>query len=335
MMYTSQVTGSIALAGHLSREEIYDRYRQMTGARQRTHWQVIYLKSQNKVVSEIAEATGYGEDWIRQIILNYNDLGPDAFVVDQPLPPDVQAEYARKTSELAAAREAQQKMLATAKPEAPGLDISVFLKTATEVSGDYYDFMQSEDGALTFAIGDATGHGTLAGMMVVATKALFKVLGGQRNLLAVARKISATLKSLGLRGTYMHMTLARYRKGMLRLVVAGMPPILIYRARTGRVEELAIRGMPLGSFTEYPYEMHTEHLDPGDVVLLMSDGLPELLGPCGEMLQIERVSDIFAEAVNRSADDIIQHLRRAGIAWRAERPLNDDVTMLVIKRLGC
>ena len=88
--------------------------------------------------------------------------------------------------------------------------------------------------------------------MVIATKALFKALGERPNLLELARKLSTTLKSLGLRNTYMHLTLARYRTGQLRLVVAGMPPILVYRAATGEVEEILIRGMPLGSVTDYP-----------------------------------------------------------------------------------
>lgn len=64
----------------------------------------------------------------------------------------------------------------------------------------------------------------------------------------------------------------------------------------------------------------------------MSDGLLELLSPCGDMLQLDRIRRIFAEAGNRSPSEVIVHLRKAGLAWRAERALNDDVTLLVLKR---
>ena len=322
----------LPLREHLSRQEIFDRYRRTKGAAERTHWQIIYLKNQGKTINDIINITGYNEDWVRDIVLRYNREGPDAFIKDGGLPPEIKTEYLRKSSELNTARQAQQEMLAAGIPAHPKLEIDAFLKTATEVSGDYYDFFLSEEGVLTIAIGDATGHGTTAGMMVIATKALFKALAAESKLRNLVRRMSKTLKSLNLRNTYMHLTLARYNEGVLRLIVAGMPPVLVYRAATQTVEEIVLKGMPLGSFTEFPYEALNVPLDPGDTVLFMSDGLLELLSPCGEMLQLNRIKKIFAEAGNRSPDEIITHLRKAGIAWRAERALNDDVTLLVLQR---
>lgn len=325
----------IALANYLTRRAIFDRYRRTTGATERTHWQVIYLKSQGKVVREIASVTGYDKAWIRSLIHRYNAVGPDAFIVDPPpeiASAELRAEYERKSGELDTARQAQQEMLQVQIPKHPELDIAAFLKTASEVGGDYYDFLTGNDGSITMAIGDATGHGTRSGMMVIATKSLFKALGGEEDLLGLIRRMTSTLKSLQIRGTYMHLTLGRYHVGKLELVVAGMPPVMVYRSATNEVEDVVLKGMPLGSFTQFPYELRVVELAEGDAAFLMSDGLTELVSPSGEMLEINRIREFFCEAGSGSAADIISDLRKAGLAWRADRPLKDDVTMVVLKR---
>ncbi len=322
----------IPLVDHLSRQEIFDRYRQTIGDAARTHWQIIYLKSHDKQSKDISEVTGYSVNVIRKIIIRYNELGPDGFIEDNATPDQVKSDYLRKSNELDTARVAQQEMLSATIPEHPELNIDAFLKTATELSGDYYDFFLSNDGVLTLAIGDATGHGTTAGMMVAATKALFQGSANDCDLIGLIRTMSKTIKSVNLPSTFMHLTLARYDAGVLRLVGAGMPPLLMYRDTTQTVEDIVLKGMPLGSYTEYPYEKVEVPFAPGDTVFFMSDGLLDLLSPCGERLQLERVRQFFTEAANQSPSEIIAHIRKGGIAWRAERPLKDDVTLLVLQR---
>ena len=325
----------VTLVEHLPRQDVFDRYRRTSGAVERTHWQIIYLKSQGKVVSEIAEVTGYSAAWIRRLIHRYNAVGPDAYVAHQPkdlTTSELRADHARKSEELDTARQAQMLMLTSPIPDHAELDIAAFQQTATEVGGDYYDFHAGESGLLTVAVGDATGHGAKAGIMVTATKSLFMALGHSPNLLWLVRRFTETIKSLNLRGLYMHLTLGRYFGGRLDLVVAGMPPVLVYREARGRVDSVVLKGMPLGSFPEFPYQRCTLALAEGDTVLLMSDGYLELLNPEGEMLEATRVCDAFEEAATGSAESIIADLRQAGEAWSRERPLNDDVTLVVLKR---
>ena len=333
MVDAPEVDMVIPLADHLSSYRIFDRYRQTKGAIARTHWQIIYLKSQGKVVKDIVDVTGYGKKLVEDIIFRYNEAGPDHFIEDQGFPDEIRSEYQRKSNELDTARQAQQEMLATKIPTHPELSIDTFLKTATELSGDYYDFSLSKEGILTMAVGDATGHGTTAGMMVIATKALFKDSADECDLLRLIRRMSKTIKDVNLPSTYMHITLARYDQGTLQLVGAGMPPLLVYRSSTRIVEDIVLKGMPLGSYTDFPYQQLEVLLDPGDTVLFMSDGLLDLLSPSGEMLQLHRIRKIFAEVGERSPSEIIAHLRKGGIAWRAGRPLKDDVTMLVLQRI--
>lgn len=325
----------IPLANHLSEESIFRRYRRTTRANDRTHWQVIYLKCRGRVAKEIAEVTGYSPTWIRQVIHRYNDAGPDNFITESRQESAaysrLKADHARKSEELDTAREAQQSMLSTPIPRHPDLDIAAFMVTAKELGGDYYDFHLGEDGTLTIAVGDATGHGARAGLMVSATKSLFKALGHKSDLLLLVRQLTETLKSLNLRGLYMHLTLGRYLDGKLDLVVAGMPPALVYRRQRRTVEHVVLKGMPLGSFPEFPYKRCSLKLERGDTVLLMSDGFLELRNAQGEELGPERVFEIFSEVAAESARAIIGHLRKMGTAWVGRRARSDDITFVVLK----
>jgi hypothetical protein len=88
----------------------------------------------------------------------------------------------------------------------------------------------------------------------------------------------------------MALTLAKVKDNRVRLSAAGMPPALVYRAATGTVEEVAIRGMPLGGAV-VPYEERELELEPGDALVFMSDGFPERFNASGEMLDYDRARD--------------------------------------------
>lgn len=115
----------------------------------------------------------------------------------------LEADNARKTKELEEARRVQLSMLPKTIPSVPDVDIRVYMKTAVEVGGDYYDFMPTEDGTLTLAIGDATGHGLQAGMMVTATKSLFNAFACFPDPVKILQDTSKALKLMGFRNLYM------------------------------------------------------------------------------------------------------------------------------------
>jgi serine phosphatase RsbU (regulator of sigma subunit) len=99
-------------------------------------------------------------------------------------------------------------MLPSSVPELPFVDISVSMRTAQEVGGDYYDFHINDD-TLTFALGDATGHGLKAGTIVTATKTLFNSFARLDNPKEILSKISVSLKEMGFRNMYMAMLMAK------------------------------------------------------------------------------------------------------------------------------
>ena len=243
----------------------------------------------------------------------------------------LEVENTRKTEELEEARELQMSMLPQAAPQLPNLDIAFEMRPATEVGGDYYDYNLTQDERLTLAIGDATGHGTNAGLVVSAVKSLFKTSPPEAGNLETLERISQGVKSMNLKRLYMAMTLVTFNGNRVTLAAAGMPPALIYRADEDLVEEILLGGMPLGGFIGAEREEASFDLQSGDTILLMSDGLPEMLNPENEMLDYPKMKELFEEVADQPPKAIIDHLFKASTSWADGEPQADDITLVVIK----
>jgi serine phosphatase RsbU (regulator of sigma subunit) len=242
----------------------------------------------------------------------------------------LQTEYDRKSGELEEARRFQLSLLPKALPEHPGLEIAVSMQTATEVGGDYYDFHLGADGALTAAVGDATGHGARAGTMVTAVKSLFSAFAGQRGPRDLLDEAARAVRRMELERMAMGLAVVRLQDGALTLSSAGMPPVLVYRAGSGHAEEIILQGMPLGGFAQ-EYEDRRLDLSPGDVILMMTDGLPELANGEGDPLGYPKVRALFEELGSRTPGEIIAGLNHAAEAWAEGEPVKDDVTLVAMR----
>ncbi len=243
----------------------------------------------------------------------------------------IEAEHQRQTKELEEARQLQLSMLPKKLPNLPHLDLAAYMKTASEVGGDYYDFHLGEDGTLTIAVGDATGHGLKAGTLVSSVKSLFVSLAYHPDIPHIFHRISAVLKEMKLRGLFMAMTMVKVKGNQMSVSIAGMPSVLIYRALSGEVEEVVIRALPLGGMTKYQYQQQEFTLAADDVVVLMSDGLPERFNLQNEMLEEEAAKQYLAKYAHYSAQELIEGLAKLGDDWGGMRPQDDDVTFVVMK----
>ena len=243
----------------------------------------------------------------------------------------LEAESDRKSEELEGARELQLALLPAGLPEIPGLEVAASILTATEVGGDFFDFRVGETGSLTVAIGDATGHGARAGAMVSLVKGLFAGFEESRDLPAFLAESSDRIRALNLDGALVAMAIARLRDGRFTLASAGMPPALVYRSADGTVEELQVEGMPLGGIADFRYREIETDLRPGDQLLLLSDGLPELLGETGEVLGYERTRDLVKENGGEDADELVARLNQFAEDWSSGPPFLDDITFVAIK----
>ena len=243
----------------------------------------------------------------------------------------LELENERKTKELEQARKLQLSMLPKEIPCLPNLDIAVHMKTATEVGGDYYDFYMADDETLTVTIGDATGHGLDAGMMVTAAKGLFQSLSASPNLTEMIKQFNHTLIAMKLQPMYMTMQILRIKESHLEVIGAGMFPFLIFEKATGVIREVESTGPPLGAFSHFNYTNNKFDLSGGDVILLMTDGFTERFNENNEMIGDKRAKEILLESAGESAGKIIERFVKESDEWGGDRPQDDDVTFVVIK----
>jgi serine phosphatase RsbU (regulator of sigma subunit) len=243
----------------------------------------------------------------------------------------LQAENERKTKELEEARQLQLSMLPKTLPQLPHLDIAVYMKTATEVGGDYYDFHVHLDGTLTVILGDATGHGMMSGMMVSIMKSLFMSDRTNKALKPFFENASAAIKDMQLGRLMMALTCVQISNNKVVTTNAGMPPLLIYRKKSRTVEEVAINNMPLGAMKEILYDVKELEIEKGDTMLMMSDGFAELNNGDNGIYGYKRARSSFEKSAMKEPEEIVTYLSEEGKRWTNDQELEDDITFVVIK----
>jgi len=147
----------------------------------------------------------------------------------------------------------------------------------------------------------------------------------------IFRKLSLTIECMNLGPLYMALTLIKFKENNMKISAAGMPPAFVFRTDSQKLEELLIKGLPLGVLRDIPYKQEEMELRPGDALVLMSDGLPERFNDAGKMLDYPGAKKLVAEVANQSSQTIIDHLVEAGEKWSNGRAQDDDVTFVVIK----
>jgi|GEM_PF-1177057 len=245
---------------------------------------------------------------------------------------ELKRESARKSSELQAARRLQLKMLPEKFPDCPNYEFSFAMRAASEVGGDYYDYHRTPDEVLTFGIGDATGHGLQASVMVTAMKLLFAEHAFNGELTDFLKRASYSISLMDFRKLYMAFAIGRLNGNTLELSGAGMPPALIYRSETQSIQKIPLKGLPLGSRQNFPYTKITTEIEPGDVVLFMTDGLAELANKDGEMIGYRRLEQFFCKVADQDPEHIIEDLYEWSESWLNGIAPNDDMTFFILKR---
>ena len=242
-----------------------------------------------------------------------------------------QLEEERRIKELEEAREFQMSLIPQAPPDHPDYDIALHMKTSTEVGGDYYDFFPQEDGSMYVVCGDATGHGLNAGMMVSITKA--GLYGSNFDTPDnTTTRLNKTIKAIDLGTTRMSLNMAKFHNGSFDFTSAGMPPAYLYKSKEKTVDEILVPGLPLGSMKKADFDLHKFNLNRNDVLVLISDGLPECVNHDGEMLDYQAVKDCIMENGSKSAQGIVDSLIDLGDRWMSGLMNDDDITLVVIKK---
>lgn len=233
------------------------------------------------------------------------------------------------------AREIQQRLFPAAPPQVAGCDIAGASCPATATGGDYFDFIPAAGGDLFVVVGDVTGHGLGPALLMAAARAYLRalVLSGQEfgDILARARHL--LIEDLGL-DRFITLFFARFRPatGGWTYINAGHPPGYVMAA-DGRIKAEMPPGTPaLGiDLDELPLVPVPVALEKGDMVLLLSDGIPEARSPAGVEFGEERTLDLARQARGRPAAEIIQALMDGARRHSAPQAIQDDMTVVVIK----
>ena len=244
-------------------------------------------------------------------------------------------ERERIEQELQVARDIQQASLPKEVPTLEGWQISPFYRPAREVGGDFYDFHLLPEGRLGLVMGDATGKGvpaalvmsTTCGMLQLAAQALDTSLPGE--ILKQVNEALLARISLNMFVTCFYAILDPNR-GSLSYANAGHDLPYLHRGGV-EAEELRARGMPLGLMPGMSYEEKEIELDVGEGVLFYSDGLVEAHDPKGEMFGFPRLRALISEhaEVGALGDLLMEELYSfVGEGWEQE----DDITLLTLKR---
>ena len=244
-----------------------------------------------------------------------------------------QIEEERKNKELKAAGDLQQSLLPKKNPKRPDLDIATFIRSSMEVGGDYYDFNLQEDGTLVSICGDATGHGVTSGMMVSITKAGLKGIG-KDSPNSILQKLNNVVKDVDLGILRMSLNIAEITQNEVYLSSAAMPPIYLYKASSNAVEELMQSGLPLGGLKDETFNLITRTFEYGDVLIQLSDGLPEAPNAKGELYDYDRLKSLIQASGHLSAQQIIDVLIESVDQWLEGKHNPDDITLVVTKKIA-
>ena len=237
----------------------------------------------------------------------------------------------RRDKELNEARKLQNSLLPNSLPTRKEYDISAYLKSATEVGGDYYDFIENDENELFVICGDATGHGVVSGIMVSVTKAGLNGIE-MLNPSAILKKLNSIVKRVNFGRLRMSLSVAKINNTSIELSSAAMPPTYYYNFKQNLVEEILVPNLPLGGIEGECFDGVTKDFNKGDFMVMISDGLPELPNQENILLDYPKVLECIKNNCNGSADKIKDALVDMSDLWSDGKMNPDDITIVVIKK---
>lgn len=239
----------------------------------------------------------------------------------------------RVRDELEVARKLQSDLLPDTAPQLEGWDFAHSYRTANEVGGDYYDFQPLPGGRVAILMGDASGHGIAAGLLMAISNATLKTaIDLDPEPQAVAELLNSALCRTGDRRAFMTLFygLLEPATGRLDYVCAGHPFPFLRRAG-GEILELGSGTLPLGMRSQLKLPQNQVTIEPGDLIVLFTDGLPEAIsGEAGEAFGFQRIRHLLGTVGSPAA--VHDRILLAFDQHVGHDPLTDDLTLVVAAR---
>jgi serine phosphatase RsbU (regulator of sigma subunit) len=236
--------------------------------------------------------------------------------------------------ELAQAADIQMGCIPERAPLIPGYELAGATAPCLTVGGDYFDYVQRSDGKLVFLIADVAGKGMPAALLVMNLQARIQALAETADdLNYTIVRLNRMIKDVCPANRFITCFLALLdpRTGALQWANAGHEPGIILR-RTGATVRLGAGGPPLGVFGDVHYHTDSCVIEPGDRLLLVTDGVTEARSPSDEDFGIKRVERMLVEHYNRGVDELVRGLSKAVQLWAIDHSPHDDVTVVALRR---
>jgi serine phosphatase RsbU (regulator of sigma subunit) len=243
-----------------------------------------------------------------------------------------QQQYER---ELQLAREIQQRFQPTAPPQVPGYELQGISFPSYQIGGDYYDFIPCTDGRLVIALGDVSGKGTSAALLMSSLHAAVHAqVASCRPITETVGAVNRYLADNTPSNRFVTLFYAELdpATGGLSFINAGHNPPLIAHGGDGTLEQLGAGGLPLGILPDYDYREGRTQLRPGDVLVVYSDGVTETQNPRGEEFGTVRLQEVVGQNLHLTASGIRDKIEAALTAFALGTPAVDDITLVIVKR---
>ena len=245
----------------------------------------------------------------------------------------VRAQRDELAAELRRAADVQQRLLPREAPDIPGFEFAGMMSPAKQLGGDYYDYIQLLKGKVGLVIADVSGKGTEAALFMpsieVALRMDASVSLRTDEILSTVNKV---LYELANQTRYVTIFYAKLDPAsrILQYTNAGHPPPLILRASAESV--WLVEGGPIvGMLPDAVFEVSSVTLEPGDVVVLYTDGVVEAQSADGEFYSAERLASVARANRGMAAQELVSAIYRSVVAFTSSRELQDDLTLMVLK----
>jgi phosphoserine phosphatase RsbU/P len=247
-----------------------------------------------------------------------------------------QMERERLEREQQVASEIQQRFLPAAAPHIEGYELQGISFPCYEIGGDYYDFIQREDGNMVVALGDVSGKGTAAALLMSSLHAAIHAQADANDsIVSTIKAVNKYLTESIPPNRFVTLFYAELNPelGRLTFLNAGHNPPLIVHAG-GTMEQLASGGLPLGIMADAEFREGRTQLLHGDVLVIYSDGVSEAVNPAGEEFGPTRLYEVVARNLDASASGIRDRIESALTKFCQGTPAADDITLVIVKRLA-
>ena len=243
-------------------------------------------------------------------------------------------ERERMERELELATEIQQSFQPSSPPIVEGYEFQGISFSCYEIGGDYYDFIPRHDNKMMIALGDVSGKGTAAALLMSSLHAAIHAQVAAKSTLAeTVKSVNQYLADNTPTNRFVTLFIAELdpATGKLFFINAGHNPPLMGRA-DGRVEQLASGGFPLGILPTAEYEIGETDLQPNDALVIYSDGVSEASNLIGEEFGMERLTSVVRENLKRSASGLRDKIESSLSTFTQSTPAGDDITLVIVKK---